>query len=237
MPVFQATLINTSSGVLDVTPDSTNTTATIVDNSNYLLSDQNGFLSTDFTLFRKILVTDPNLALYIFSSFAGGDQLIAAGVSGSNSFIYPMTIDGVYNFQLITLPTWRSSATYAAGVNIYDTASALVYVSLLGSNINHLPASSPTYWSVVDEAAVGVACNFNARLARDYDLRVAKIQATLDAVTQIAGTGRYNLYKNPAYLKADELDNLISAIEFQGSAQQWDDVAWMIGIGKTIAAC
>ncbi len=43
-------------------------------------------------------------------------------------------------------PAYNPATTYAAGANVMILATHRCYQSLVGSNLNHPPATSPTYW-------------------------------------------------------------------------------------------
>lgn len=152
MADFQASLTSpTGVSGIQVTDDA----VTITDYSNYLSSTEDGNFAVNFTLFRKIIVTDPNNTQYLFSSFVGGDQLISAGDSGLNTFTgYTLAqIDGVSSFRLITLPTWNSQSQYTIGDHVWNVADSKIY-KVLADNFNVQPDSDPTKWVLVSGKSV-----------------------------------------------------------------------------------
>jgi hypothetical protein len=79
----------------------------------------------------------------VFSSLANGNALHPALPNqwGTNTTYFRDNV--VQEF-----PAWASGTTYSAGQGALY-ADGNVYVSLVGSNTNHLPPSSGTYWSMM----------------------------------------------------------------------------------------
>ena len=62
--------------------------------------------------------------------------------------VWASTTAYLRNDVVIVYPAWSSGTTYAAGATVTFT-DGNVYASLVGSNLNHSPATSPTQWAKV----------------------------------------------------------------------------------------
>lgn len=81
----------------------------------------------------------------------GTDNKIYFAITAGNKYNDPVTDGGVHwalpAFALSSVPAaWASGTTYASGD--YVVSGSIIYRSLVNSNLNHTPASSPTQWQV-----------------------------------------------------------------------------------------
>ncbi|MFI4962472.1 MAG: hypothetical protein ACHP6H_01295 [Legionellales bacterium] len=147
--------------------DSMCKTFTIQDWSNYATNTENACLEADFNAYRFIVITHQSGNSVTLSTQATSPYLIPAPSTGSNVFSTPVfNGDGVYYFDLYTVPTYDASASYTALVHCVYYNGVLYLASQ--DSTDQTPSSSSTYWTVItqaqipskyfDEAYVGVAC-------------------------------------------------------------------------------
>jgi len=125
----------------------------VLDQSGYA-ADANHDLA-DFSLYRKITVSQPTGVDYVLSTHAPYDELILP--ASSNVLSYPITITdgGVYSVELVSVPIYNFAGTYSKDdcVVIFDTEIRF-YKSLDDINTQYIPELTPgweDYWLEVDE--------------------------------------------------------------------------------------
>ena len=140
VPVFQDTETTGLTVVADIVPFSTTEPCQdiiIVDNTIW------GSVITkheqqDFSLQRKITITNPGGNQYIMSSIAGepNNQVITPASLGDMQFIYPLEGDGLYKVELCQAPYWSSLGTYPVGSAVsYDNAAPYkIYEAIVLNN-------------------------------------------------------------------------------------------------------
>mgnify|MGYP001602375077 CR=1 FL=1 len=152
MPEFKASLLNPVlvPPSFDPVKSADCKTVTFQDYSNYLTSTESGHLNANFTDYRKVTITHHAGNIFTFSSLTGGDELIDAGDSGNNTFVYTLQDgDGVYTVELCSVPTWNIAATYQVSDDFvfFDDK----FYKALTTTIGDQPDTSPTDWEEVEE--------------------------------------------------------------------------------------
>lgn len=162
--VFKPSLIDPATNQPDLLLSGDCLSINTTDHSNYAATNEVGYTPlARFANYRKIIVTHQSGKTFIMSSLPGGDQLIPAAATGTQVMTYTIGYgDGVYSFQLLTLPTWNAGDTYInLAANqigpqiVYNAADGLLYKNLLAytvPNLNNQPDLSPTDWAVISEA-------------------------------------------------------------------------------------
>lgn len=236
---FAASLVNTTSGLDDLTLSTDATLITIVDNSNYLLANHLGEQEAAFTIYRKLIVSDDNGNDYVFFSLTGGDELIDSGDSENNTFSYiPHAGDSLYKVRLISVPTWDGSADYSIGDSVVQTVNSVttVYKLILPTSIGNSPSTNPSYWKVItDDTTLPVKYNTVGYLAVARTIQEAQIQAVLDAQAEFSSESFASPMGNKFWLKEAKLDMIIKSISINVSQGNWSKVSQLIAEGKEVA--
>jgi hypothetical protein len=208
---FDASLFS-GLGVNGVTMDSKCSTFTIQDYSNYSTNTESGHTAADFSQYRVIVITHQSGITYTLSALAGGNQTISAPSSGQNVFTAPVfNGDGVYYFDIFTVPTFNSMASYTVANNECVYYNGSLYKASQDST-GQTPSATSAYWTVItqsqlsakyfDEAFVGVACATKTC----FDATVKKALCNV-------GCNPAELCSNPCYLAADQLGLLYYNIQ------------------------
>ncbi len=239
MADFQASLLDTNSQY-DITYDQPNNTLIITETSNYSTSDQAGNEDADFTLFKKLIVTDPNNAVFLFSSIGDGDESIDAG-SAQLEFTYPINAgDGVYQVRLITLPTWNSGDTYVTGQYLVQLNGGdyIVYKLLTASSLNESPVDNPSVWEVVtDITTIAAQWNVLGYAVLIPALQEAKITAVNNVASDFTTENWNSLLTFPDFVKAAKLDMVIKSIINKTQQGLYTTVSQLVTEGTAIATC
>lgn len=92
-------------------------------------------------------------------------------------------------------PTWSGATTYALGDRVIDTTLHKVYESLQAGNLNHTPASSPTWWIEVGPTNRWKVFDTSNSTATEGDdnSSVESISYTLRPGQTITGIGVLNI--------------------------------------------
>jgi len=98
-------------------------------------------------------------------------------------------VTNYFNTSADNVPAYNSGTTYAQGA--FVLSGTTIYVSLLGSNTNHTPSGSPTYWAPLQTSTWVTASGLKddgSPYAGHYAQRqivVAAMKSALDANTEI----------------------------------------------------
>lgn len=210
-------------------------TLSITDYSNYDTSTEAGHEQADFTLFRKISVTNPAGTEYLFSTLGDGDQLIdvPSVITPPDSVSYTYGDDGVYTVVLYVVPTWKSlsSGTYSASDD-YVYYGGKFYKCILDATTQAV--TNTTYWTEVlitdlsvkyqvEEKYVITAC-----LEECYAKLVVAAECS-DFDTQCSGT---ELCANEAFITANVFKMTLEAINTYASVGYWNKVVELVNAAK-----
>jgi hypothetical protein len=128
VPVFQATDTTGLTVICDVVPFSPKLPCKdiiIVDNTVWG-SAITKHEQSDFSLQRKITITNPGGNQYIMSSIAAepNNEVIDPASLGVMQFVYELEGDGLYKVELCQAPYWSNLGTYPVGSAVsYDNAA------------------------------------------------------------------------------------------------------------------
>lgn len=242
MAEFKASLLNPAltppSFDYTLTPDGLNILFT--DYSNYTTNTESGHALANFTLYRKVIITHHTGSIYIMSSLGDGNELISAASTGSMGFNYLLlNKDGVYTFNLLTVPTWSSAANYLAGIStVWVGADALLYKAKT-NNTNKAPATNPSDWEVIAEADLSVKYTDVAYAKVTFDSDRCKCSLIKKAACLIKSNpcNPDLICKSPCVLNAMKVMILLEAAQ-----QSFDDLdinaaGCDIDLIKLICAC
>ena len=226
MIAFIASLYDPTTGISGVTMDSGCTTFTIIDYSNYTTNTTPGHAITDFSQFRTIVITHQSGATYILSSVSPADQTILPGNSGINTFTCPVFAgDGVYTFQLFTVPTYNSVAAYVGNTaDVYYNGN---FYQAIANTTGNLPTNT-TYWSAPLASQVDLLSAYqdDAPGAVSCALSVCMNNAVAAAVCAMNTCNNYEWCNNPKSILANKLTLLyynIQAAMNAGNIQSAED--------------
>lgn len=214
MADFQATLIDIYDEV-DIEPNSDCSTISGTDNSNYDDETEDGHARSDFSDYRKIIVTNPDNTTHTFSSLGDGDDDLATPSESSDSFTYtPSTDDGIYAFKLVTVPTYNNTATYSANDDyVYYGSTGKIYKCILASTGN-LPTDT-TYWTEVTESALSSKYVQTERISVECAAVTCRQERNKDAflIIKDMNCSREELFNNSKFRSATMLNILLFELE------------------------
>lgn len=149
---FSATLFDVGTSLPAITL--TGNVFTIQDLSNYTTAAEAGHAEVNFSDYFKIIIVSPSNSIFTFSALGDGDQTIAVPSTGTHSFLFTRTeLDGIYSFQLVTVPTWITAIQYELNDMVYNTLETTrkLYKSKT-TNTSKQPDLFPADWEVITEA-------------------------------------------------------------------------------------
>jgi hypothetical protein len=154
---FAASIIDFTQNppLVNISTDSGCDMFTTIDSSNYTLNNESGHALSDFSVFRRLVINYMNISNYVMSSVPDEPEPFTAippASSANNTLIQPLTTgDGWYSFNLQTVPTYNSGASYVAGTNcVWNPTDSNLYLCIQNSTGNR-PDLSPLFWTVITE--------------------------------------------------------------------------------------
>jgi hypothetical protein len=248
---FSASLINTA-----LTPPAPSmvlsadcTTINITDESNYLFTNLPGYGVTNFSSYRKLYVTHQSGKQWIMSSITGvGNQLITAASSQSNTFTYTIGFgDGVYSFNLISVPTWNSGVTYLNLYQlpydvVYNPTDGLLYKNLMGSNVanlNNQPDISTADWAVITDANLPAPFSTTEQMSVFCAANNCWQNSLFNANCMIAngGCNDMTICGNQQFLNSIKVRNLIDGIIWSSAKGDFTSAVNFFNVIATICNC
>lgn len=112
--------------------------------------------AADFSLYRKIIITQPGGTDYVMATHGDYDLLITPASSGILSFAVSITDGGIYTVKLTSVPTFNVAGEYSQDDNVVvlSDGDVVFYQSLENNNIGYIPGSTPgweDYWELITE--------------------------------------------------------------------------------------
>lgn len=225
-----------------ITLSTDGTEITIHDTSNYATSTEAGAEAADFSLYRKITVTDDNGDVYTYSSNSADDpdETIEPGDDVyEDDFTYtPNAGDSLYTVRLITVPTWNASDAYDADDCVVKSVSGVItcYIALQAGT-NKDPETQTAYWEEVeDTTTLPEKYNVVGHLAVARTIEEAQIEAIVDAQEKFIAETFASPLGNRYWVREATLDMTIKAIAVNVSQGNWTKVSQLISEGKAVAA-
>lgn len=241
MPDFQVSITD-SNNDLSINIDNSCETLTVVDEGNYVLSDESGHLQADFTDFRQFTITNPAGQDYLFDAEGNGDETVSTASSGNHTINYSIRDgdkDGVYTIKICSIPTYNNAATYEATTD-FVWFNTKLYQSLTGANTGNQPDTSPINWLEVTIAAVSEKYCITEKVTLTcIELLDCYEQLVHDAACVIHEDfcNPDLLCKNKTLLNAVELRLLLDAMNFSSLNKQWDEAQRDANNAKRICNC
>lgn len=244
MAQFLSTLRD-GSGDIDITLSTDGDTLTITDNSNYDDgSPESGHQRAKFTAYRFLVITKPDLTTFTMSTLSGFDQSIAAPSAGApgDVFTFAMTTprDGVYKFELYTVPTWNNSDTYELSDDaVWNVADSKLYKAIL-TNTSSQPDLNPTDWTAIVQSdltafkyyateKVVIIYDINRCLEDQIDIVVCDIEDLF--------CNDEKLLKDANFVNIQKLRALRDGISIADSAQDFDRATKLVNLATQICNC
>lgn len=233
---------------LDIAIDGNCNIFTFEDHANYAANTDNGHELADFTDFRKVVLINPAGTETVFSTTivaAATDIIIPAASTGNQVFNHTLDEnddkDGVYEFQLYSVPTYDAAESYSQDDHIFNVSDKKLYKSLVNTNLNNTPDTSPTQWEEVpDFKDLPVRYCTIEKVA----LTCRELQACYERLTHAAVCVIHEdfcnpdfLCKNKSFLNAITLRLLFDNITYSVNNKQFDQVTNDINLAKKICNC
>ena len=215
---------------------------TITDTSNYGAFMESGHSLSDFSDFRKIVLTRPAGTTYTYSSLGDGDEVVSTASTGGHDVTYTILdtdTDGVYTINICSVPTYNAAATYDKDTD-YVYFGGSFYQSLIDANAGNQPDTSPTQWSLVEEEDlstkycsqefIGITC---IQLLGCYERAIYNANCVISEEFCNDDV----ICKNSEVLKAIKMKILLEAIEFQIDKGAVAEAVNTFNLAKTLCNC
>lgn len=183
MGVFQASIVNTGTGQVDIQTANNCTQLVINDDSNYLASTDSGGSLANFNKYRIITVTASNGAIYTMSSLGGFTPtqykiVIPPPSSGTQALTLNLVApsnginDGWYCVLLQVLPTWGSGYSYVGEVSqVYDSVNGMIYQAINNVSSSTAPHLDPTNWMPITQSQISAKYSDTWCISLDCNLQ------------------------------------------------------------------
>ena len=249
MADFAASLINPSTSSDALSCDGTN--ITIGDYSNYIASTESGHLLTNFQ-YKRLTVTLPSGSTYVFGTDYVDTQDEA--INYPSTYVDPATYppietmyaydgtDGVYQVDLLTIPTWSVAATYTTNDCVVAAFGTDYYIfKALKGSTGQNPFTQTAYWTNVTSSESSIPSRYKATAHIAVTCVIDECWA--DLVVQ-AGCQELNvvcddeaLCDNSTYRKAMRLSLIKDSIDVLVDASNWTQAQNLINSGINICNC
>lgn len=219
----------------DVSATGADGTVTLVDYSNYSTTGEVGHDQSDFSDYKKVILTSRGGYSYTLSTLAGGDVLI----SPPSAEILPIThtipydVDDVHNIILIAVPTWNVAAPYTVLSNHYVYYNTKLY-QCIKNGTNKNPVTEITYWTEVTDDDLPVKYRLSYTWAVIYDILneyADRVQLANDETKPIT---QDRIFENKNFQTSAKLWCMIESIEVESGLELWDRVDNTITKAKSI---
>lgn len=244
MAQFLSTLRD-GSNAIDISLSTNGNTLTITDNSNYDdASPESGHQRAKFTAYRFLVITRPDLTTFTMSTLAGFDQSISAPSAGAPGDVFTFTIaaprDGVYKFELYTVPTWNSSDTYQLSDDaVWNAADSKLYKAIV-TNTNKQPDLNPTEWTAIVQSdltafkyyateKIVIIYDINRCLEDRIDILVCDVEDLF--------CNDEKLLQLKEFADIQKLRVLRDGISIADSAQDFDRATKLVNLARQICDC
>tara|TARA_R110002020_G_scaffold113252_2_gene260545 strand:+ start:12300 stop:13292 length:993 start_codon:yes stop_codon:yes gene_type:complete len=191
---------------------------TIVDNSNYSTNTETGHGANRFFDYRK---------LYIYKYGETTKTTITStphwnsvtGAANTDTYSTPISIDDVYELELVTVPTWHSGTAYAINDCVYY--GALLYKATGATTPGVLP-SLLTQWAVVAEADLPTEYYAkNNTIALVYNIYKCEDEKVYDKYQSINNLVNSQFSIDESAVNIWKIQLNIRAIEIAVSLEEW----------------
>jgi len=247
MAKFKESLIDALTGLNSLVISDSCSSLTITDYSNYDTNSDDGHARTDFTDYRKIVITKPAGGTWTMFPTAGTgiDEVVAPPSSGTDSFSYIMQSvddDGIYSVNICSYPTYNNAATYTATTLQVVYYNGILY-KCIQTGAGQVPDVSPLYWEVytptTEEELLTKYCTVQNIVILCVNIN-ACYEKTINAAFCLMKANNCNddiLCKNPLFLKAMKIIITLEAVELSAAKSQWDEVQSQIDLLKILCNC
>ena len=246
---FQASLINPVTGESGVVLNEDCTTITITDHSNYVLSDEDGFEQTDFTVFRQLIITYPNGDTYGFDAQGGlQSPWVVPNVTPAATAALTLPVeanDGAYCATLYTVPTYDNAVDYPhtstspTSVWYVDGGVGNLYSTIADPPAATLP-SDTDYWKIItieDLSAKFKVTQCWALTCRELFQCYEKLVHEANCVITEDLCDDDGLCTNKTFLAAVKLRMLLDGISYAAQESDWEAVQVLTNAAKKICSC
>lgn len=243
MPNFQASLFDTLQGAISVTLNTECTVLTIVDTSNYDLSDESGHELANFDTYRQLEIKRPNGATFDYDAEGNLDGAWSAPTTANHTIVHTMVedeADGVYEATLFVAPTYDDTATYT---HTASSPKAVYFEGQLYRTIATTTANLPTdtnYWEEIEREDLSAKYRYVATFAltcRKLKQCYEKLVHEANCVIKDNLCDDEILCKNKPFLDAIKLRINLDGISFAAKNQQWEEVKSITNSANKICSC
>lgn len=220
---------------------------TFTDTSNWVTNNEQGHALADFSDYRRIIITRPNLGQYVMSTIAGDDvdEIISPASSGNQDFTYTILdtdIDGRYQVSICEYPTWDSTPTYNYGNTVIVYYNGALYRALQNST-NQQPDTAIAYWELYEPTAAEQLVSRYCYIANISVLCISLnqcIETKLhEAICEIQSDFCNDdvLCKNRRFLAVNKLMLLKSGVNYSMNRRMWSEVDQDFNMMRQLCNC
>lgn len=243
MPNFQSSLFDTVTQNMSITLDQACEILTIVDKSNYALSDEGGHELADFNTFRQLEIEYPNGSTFDYDAEGNLDGAWNAPNGGGDTIAHTLpesAQDGVYNVTLMVVPDYDVAETYT---HTAANPKAVYYLGKLYRTIATTTGDVPTNISFWEEIGrEDLSSKYST--TQTFALTCRKLTQCYERLVHEANCVILDsmcdddlLCKNKAFLDASKLRLLIDGISFAAKNRKWDEVESISNAANQICNC
>lgn len=247
MPNFKSSLIDPTTGLNTLVVNDTCSVLTFTDTSNFDTNDQDGHDRSDFTDYRRVVITTGDGSTYIMSSIAGSDvdEIIATASTTNDTinfnFREDIDIDGLWDVKICNYPTWNNTVAYTSGVIVFYDGN--LYQALSATTIAAAPDVTTAEWELYEpldgEELLTPYCTCEKIAVLCISLLKCKESLVHEAFCLISSDFCNDdvLCKNKKFLNATKMHLLMSAMEYSMNRRAWSEVEEQFNLMKTICNC
>lgn len=213
----------------------------INDRSNYSASTELGNLQTNFTLFRKYKIVNPDGSIYWLSSIGDGNASIlpASGMTLpiTDTYTYS-TGDGVYDITLYSIPTYDNTVAYSLTDLQCVFYNGGIY-KLLAGGAGNQPDISPIFWESIDLTEVLSKYIATGKIVTTCNLQkcYAALVEKANCVKHSIGCNFEKVFDDKSIADYEMLGLTLDAIPQLVQKGYWTKVTDEINFGKQICCC
>jgi hypothetical protein len=248
MPNFKTSLIDLTTGLNTLVVNSTCTSLAIEDTSNFDTNDQDGHARSDFSDYRKIVITTGDgRSIYTMCSIDGDDVdevigLPSASIDNFNfNFREDIDEDGLWNVVICNYPTWNNSVAY--GINNIVFYDGLLYQAISATTIGANPDVTTAEWALyeptAEEELLTPYCTCEKLAVMCISLLKCKEKLVHEAFCLISNDFCNDdmLCKNKTFLNATKFHLLQNAMIYSINRRAWTEVEDQFNLMKSICNC
>jgi len=243
MPNFQASLFDTVTDNMSITLDVECNILTMVDKSNYSLSDEDGSELADFNTYRQLQILHPSGLTYNYDAEGLLDGAWDAPNGGTDTLAHTLdesAQDGVYRVTLFVVPDYDVAVAYT---HTAASPKAVYYLGKLYRTIASTTGDIPTntsYWEEITREDL----SSKYQTTQTFALTCRKLKQCYERLVHEANCVIRDsmcdddlLCRNKDFLDAMKLRMNLDGITYAARANKWGEVETIANAANQICNC